>query len=61
MNTNICTLNGELHIYPDLYENWLFLTLFLYPPKKRGGKKKENEVAKPIFQDIFEIHPLNCI
>ena len=46
-------------MYPVLYDNLLFLTLFLFPPRKRG---KKNEVAKPVlnhffFQDRFEIHP----
>ena len=48
---------GEFRLYPVLYDNWLFLNPFLFPPKK----EMENEVAKPIqtifFQDAFEIHP----
>ena len=31
----------------SLNDNWLFLTLFLFPPKRRG-EKKENEVAKRV-------------
>ena len=30
---------GEFQIYPVLYDNWFFLTLFLFPPKKIGKKK----------------------
>ena len=26
--------------HPVLYDIWLFLTLFLFPPKKRGKKKR---------------------
>ena len=36
-------------MYPVLYDNWLFLTLFLFPPKKKREEEKENEVAKPFF------------
>ena len=34
------SLKGGFKIYPVLYENWLYFTLFLFPPKKkRGGEK----------------------
>ena len=29
---------------------------FFFPPKKMKEEGKENEVAKPVFQDAFEIH-----
>ena len=35
-----------------MYDNWLFLTLFLFPPKKRE-EEKENEVAKPVLNNFF--------
>ena len=42
-------------------KKWLFLTLFLFPPKKKE-EEKENEVVKPVlkffFQDRFDIHRL---
>ena len=39
---------GEFQIYPILYDNWLLLTLFLFPPKK-SEEEKENEAAKPVL------------
>ena len=39
-----------------MYDNWLFLTLFLFPLKKRGKKKKENEVAKPVLNHFLKGH-----
>ena len=41
-NDNRQTKWGEFRLYLVLNENWLFLTLFLFPPKKRD-EKKENE------------------
>ena len=41
-----------------MYDNWLFLTLFLFPPKIVGEERK-NEVAKPVltqFKDPIDFH-----
>ena len=48
---------GEFQLYPILYDNWLFLTLFLFPLKKKRVEENESEVANLFFfQDAFEIH-----
>ena len=44
---------GEFHIYPVLYNNWLLLTLFIFPPKQKREEEKENELAKPVLNHIF--------
>jgi len=36
-----------------MYVNWLFFSLFLFPPKKKGGRGKENELAKPVLSKFF--------
>ena len=45
----------EFQIYPVLYDDRLFLTLFLFPPKKNWEEEKENDVENwfltPFFQD----------
>ena len=47
---NIATkIEGEFQIYPFLYDNWLFHTLFLFPPKKKEEEKKI-EVAKSVLK-----------
>ena len=49
-------------MYPVLYDNWLFLTLFLFPPKTKREEEKKNEVAKPFFfHDRFGIHLSVCM
>ena len=45
---------GKFQIYPVLYDNWLFPTLFLFPPKKKREDEKENEVAKPVLNPFFK-------
>ena len=44
----------------EMYDNCLFLTLFLIPPKTKREEEKENEVAKPalkhFFQDPMDFH-----
>ena len=35
-----------------MYDNWLFITLFLFPPKKKE-EEKENKVAKPVLYAYF--------
>jgi hypothetical protein len=46
----------------EMYDNWLFINLFLFPPKKKRKEEKENEVAKPVsnhfFQDPIDFHKL---
>ena len=44
--------SGGFQISPVLYENWLFPTIFLFPPKTKREEEKENEVAKPVFKKI---------
>ena len=43
---------GQFQSYPVLYDNWLFNTFFLIPPKKRE-EEKENKVAKPGLNHFF--------
>ena len=38
---------GEFQINPEMYDNWLFFTLFLFPPKKRGKNKR---ILKLVFR-----------
>ena len=40
-----------------MYDNCLFLTLFLFPPIKKRKEEKENEVAKPVLKDLIDFHP----
>ena len=40
-----------------LYNIWLFLTLFLFPLKKRE-EENENEVAKPVLNHFFPMSGL---
>ena len=35
-----------------MYDNLLFLNIFLFPPKKKEDKK-ENEVAKPVLDQLL--------
>jgi hypothetical protein len=39
-------------MYNVLYDNCIFLTLFLFPPKKKREEEKENEVAKPVLSHL---------
>ena len=34
---------NEVRLDHDLYDNWLFLTLIPFPPKKRGKKKERTK------------------
>ena len=34
------SLQSKFLLDPVLYDNWLFITLFLFPPKKRGKNKR---------------------
>ena len=46
-------ISGEFKIYPILYDNWLFFTLFLFSPKKKSEEEKKNEVANPVLNHFF--------
>jgi hypothetical protein len=49
----LTTYLDGFQICPVLYDNWLFLTIFLFPPKKKREEQKENEVAKPVLTHFF--------
>ena len=51
----LTTYLGGFQICPVLFDNWLFLTIFLFPPKKKREEQKENEVAKPVLNHFFRI------
>ena len=42
-----------IYMSHEMYDNWLVLTIFLSPPKKKRKEKKENEVAKPVLNHFF--------
>ena len=47
---------GEYQLYPVLYENWSFLSIFLFPSKRKGkrkGEKSSKTSSKPLF---FRMH-----
>ena len=41
-----------------MYDNWSFITLFLFPLKKKREEEKENEVVKPVLNIFFQ-DPIN--
>ena len=43
----------KFQIYPVLYDNWLFLTPFFFPLKKKREEEKENKVAKLVLNCLF--------
>ena len=49
----ICKKLREFQIYPVLYDNWLFLTLFLFSPKKKREEEMGNEVAKQVLNHFL--------
>ena len=50
-------VKGEFRLDHVLYDNWLFVTLFLFPTKKRG-KKKRRKKYKTGFKPIsLDFHP----
>ena len=50
---------GEFQIYPVLYDNWLFLTLFyLFPPKKFTQNTLQWYIIFT-FKNVFSIYVLN--
>ena len=49
---NAVLMISYMQIYPVLYNNWLFLTLFS-SLLKDDGEEKENEVAKPVLNHFF--------
>ena len=38
-----------------MYDNWLFFSPFLSPPKKKREEEKENELAKPVLNKLIEL------
>ena len=49
---------GENLLDHEMYDNWLFLNLFLFPPKKREVEK-ENEVVKTVFKPLLFQDPID--